>query len=550
MDTHALELIRQGDTLFGKRSGLLNLWQAIAENFYVERADFVGDRTAGAEFASHLFGSYPVFARRELGNLFASMLRPRSLQWFSLHVTDKALDKDKETRAYLEYVDGVQWRAIYDAQSQFTNVMVQSDHDLATFGNAVIEISTNRDRAALLYRCHHLRDCAWSENADGAVDTLYRKWHPTARQLVALFPKTVSSETRKLAEKEPETTVDCCQAVVPKRTYQSDRKPGKRTLPFTVFYIEKHSATILEETPEAWFRFVVPRWQRVSGSQYARSPATEIVLPDARTFQVVVRTLREAGEMHVNPPMVGVADALRSDIQLYPGGFTNVDIEFDNDLKNALAPVESNPGTMPIGFEIAAALRDDIRLGFFLDKIKLPEISERTMTAYAIQKRLEEHIRASAPLFEPIEDESSIPICNLTFEVLKANGAFGNPNDIPEKLDKARVEFQIRSPLRDVQDQAKAGLFADGLQRVLLPAAEVDQAQLANANLTVAVRESLTGLGWPAGWLGEEDAVREAQEALAEQKKMMAGIDAMKQGGEAAGMVGQGAAAIGEMAGG
>src|SRR3990167_6661860 len=111
-DSRAKELIAQSERLFGKRTGLRSLWQAIAENFYIERADFTNNRTEGEEFADHLFGSYPVFARRELGNLFASMLRPRSLRWFSLHVTDEELDEKEDIRRYLEYLDGIQWRAM------------------------------------------------------------------------------------------------------------------------------------------------------------------------------------------------------------------------------------------------------------------------------------------------------------------------------------------------------------------------------------------------------------------------------------------------------
>src|SRR3990167_9199258 len=302
MDSRAKEIVAQSERMFGKRTGLLALWQAIAENFYVERADFTGKRTEGEDFADHLFGSYPVFARREFGNLLASMMRPRSLRWFSLHVTDEELDEKEDVRRYLEYLDGVQWRAMYDPMAQMVNATKQADHDFASFGNAVIEVSLNQYRSALLHRCHHLRDCCWSENADGMVDTMYRKWSPTARQLAALYPKTISKETSDLLKHDPEATVECCQAVVPERTYRRIGKPGKRTLPFTVLYIEKQSEAVLEEVGEKWFRFVVPRWQTVSGSQYARSPATEIVLPDARTFQVVIRTLREAGEMHVNPP--------------------------------------------------------------------------------------------------------------------------------------------------------------------------------------------------------------------------------------------------------
>lgn len=544
--TDVQELVRLSDSLFSQRHGLHDLWQAIAENFYVERADFTTDRTTGAAFADHLFGSYPVFARRELGNLIASMLRPRQFKWFGLHVTNEDMDEEKENRDWLEWATGVQWRAMYDPEAMFVSATKMADHDFAAFGNAAIEVGINRRKMALLHRPHHLRDVAWSDDASGTTDTVYRRWKPTARQLYGEYGAKCSAEVKNLATgqgKEPETVVECCQAVIPARSGYTAATNG-RQFPWTVIYFEKNTLNVLEEKPEKWFRYVIPRWHKVTGSQYARSPATEIVLPDARTFQVVIRTLREAGEMHVNPPLVGVMDALRSDVQQIPGGFTAIDIEYDERLGEAIRPLEQNPGSMPIGFEIAAALRDDIRLGFFLDKIKLPEVDTKAMTAYEVQKRLEEHIRSASPLFEPIEDEYSIPLCNLDFEILKANGAFGRPEDIPEGLQGANVEFKLRSPLREIEDQAKAGLFADGLQRVIMPAIQLKPEQLANINMTEAVRDALRGLGWPSDWLEDEDMVRMAAEAIAKQQQAQAGVDLLQRGGEAAKSIGEGGANI------
>lgn len=196
------------------------------------------------------------------------------------------------------------------------------------------------------------------------------------------------------------------------------------------------------------------------------------------------------------------------------------------------------------GFEIAAALRDDVRLGFFLDKVKLPDINAKTMTAFEFQQRMKEHIRQSSPLFEPIADQYNAPLCELTFTILQSVGAFGAPEEMPEILSDKRVEFQMRSPLFEAEGQAKAGLLAHGLQAVVGPAMQLDPSQAANVNITKAVRDSLRGLDWPAEWIGDEKLVKQAQEAIAQQKKMMAGINALGAGGAAAKAVGEGAQAV------
>src|SRR5690606_39374034 len=143
MDSRAREVLRMGERLFSNRKHIDSLWQEIALNFFPLRADFTYNRVEGEEFADHLFSSYPVVARRELGNLLSANLRPRSQKWFSIHVDDEDLDERDAERKFLEKLRDIQWRATYDRQAQFVRATREADHDFAAFGNAVIHGSLN-----------------------------------------------------------------------------------------------------------------------------------------------------------------------------------------------------------------------------------------------------------------------------------------------------------------------------------------------------------------------------------------------------------------------
>jgi len=141
MDQRARDVLKIGDNLFGKKSGVDNLWQEIALNFYPERADFTTKRNNGEEFSDHLFSSYPAMARRELGNVLSSYLYSRSQKRFSIHVIDDELDKQDNERKYLEYLTDIQWRAMYDAPAQWSRAGKESAHDFATFGKGTNKVN-------------------------------------------------------------------------------------------------------------------------------------------------------------------------------------------------------------------------------------------------------------------------------------------------------------------------------------------------------------------------------------------------------------------------
>ena len=541
MDQRARDVLKFGDKLFEDKRMVDSLHQELALNFYPERADFTTQRNQGDEFADHLFSSYPVRARRELGNMLAEFLRPD--KWFSIHVDDDEIDAGDYERAFLEKLNDIQWRAMTDPAANLTGSGGQTDHDLAAFGNGVLWFGLNLVADGLLFRNYHLRDNAWSENAEGRVDCNHRNWKPTARQLKHHFPKSVSQEVIKACEKDPEKEFPCRHVVMPSRLYDYKTKGGKR-FPFVSLFVERDSETVLEEVGLGHFPYVIPRWQTVSGSVYGVSMATAVVLPDGRTLQVVMRTLREAAEMHVNPPMVSVSEYIRGDIALYPGGITTADVDYDSKIGDVLRPIQRDKSGFPIGAEIAAALKEDIRSAFFLDKLQLPETS-RQMTATEVRRRIQEHIRAAAPISKPIQQEYNHPLCDGVFQLLRENGVF--PLDaMPESLAGKDIKFKFRSPLDELAEQNEAEIFLDVRDRILIPSAQLDPSLIETADLETATRDAMRSAGWKAKWFKPKEAVEARRIEETEKAELAAAGEELASGGAVAEQLGKGIQSMAE----
>ena len=543
MDSRAREVVRIGDKLFSDKKAIDSLWQEIALNFYPERADFTTERSSGEEFADHLFSSYPVMARRELGNMMAEFIRPD--KFFEVHVDDEDLDEGEHERAFMERLTETQWRAMSDPVAQLVRAEGQTDHDFVTFGNGVLYFGKNLAGDALLFKNYHLRDNAWSENAEGKVDCNHRNWKPTARQLERLFPKTISENVKKACGegpgKDPEKPFDCRHVVLPSRLYDYKGKNGKK-FPFVSLYVECESETVLEEVGLSHFCYVVSRWQTIANSAYGLSMVTSVLLPDGRTLQVVMRTLREAGEMHVNPAMIAVQDVVRSDVALYPGGITTVDKEYDERLGEALRPITRDRGGFPIGSEIADALKQDIRSGWLIDKIQLPQNTGGSkMTATEVRRQIQEQIRGSAPIVKPVQVERNHPLCDGVFQVLSENGAF--PLDqMPDSLAGKELKFKFRSPIDDLIEQNEAHGFVAGLAEVLGPAAQIAPELLEMADLEAGARDALRAYGWKQKWFKDKEAVQAQREVMAEKQQaaelmqeLSAGADIAQRGGKGLG---------------
>ena len=539
-------LKKQGDTLFDQRGNLMSLWQEIADNFYPERADFTVTRELGEEFADNLDTSYPILARRDLGNQIGGMLRPTNKEWFKI-IKRYSDSVDTAAQQWLEWAAKIQKRAMYDPVAMFTRATKEADHDWAAFGQAVVSCRMNYRENALLHRCWHLRDVAWKEDSIGRVGTVYRRWKPDALTLSQIFGRTQDNQPsnrfgihRKVKEalkKDPYKEFLVYHCEVPAETYGCDDGDQWGDAPLVSVYYDVDNNHIMEEVGIYEGEYVIPRWQTVSGSQYAFSPAATAALPDARLIQAVASVLLDASEKIVDPPMVAVQEAIRSDVSIYAGGITWVDADYDERLGEVLREMRQG-GNLPVGFEMQADTRSMIAEAFFLNKLALPP-PVTGMTAYEAGERVGEYVRQALPLFEPMETEYNAAICEKDFNILMANGAFGSPRSMPESLHGSDISFQFESPMREAAERVKGQRFSE-TKELIGAAMELDPAAGYVIDPVKALRDALEGVGSPAEWRRTKDEVvamqaRDAQLAQTQQMLETAqqGADVVKTASDA-----------------
>lgn len=536
-------LIKHGDQLFEKRTGLMSLWQDIAEHFYPERADFTNVRNIGAEMAKGLMTSYPVLARRDLGNAFSAMLRPTAKDWFHMR-TRRPETESHDVKQWLEWGSKYTKNLMYDRRSQFTRATKEGDHDFAAFGQCCISAELNPSRDGLLYRCWHLRDVAWCEDATGKITTVHRKWKPRVCDLVQLFGKDKLHDNvlRKL-EKEPYAEVEVRHCVMPAADYTEMDKDEKFRTPYVSCYIDVENKHEIECVGSWTTHYLIPRWQTVSGSQYAHSPAVVAALPDARLLQDMTRTLLEAGEKAVNPPMVAVQDAIRGDVSIYAGGITWVDAEYDERLGEVLRPMVNDKSALTFGMEWSQDVRGQLADAFYLSKLNLPPTGGPDMTAYEVGQRVQEFIRNLLPLFEPMEMDYNGQLCENSFELLLRNEPSVRQS-IPRELAGQDIEFTFESPLRDAVEKAKVGQFLEA-QQILAAAIQLDPNVALIVDNDKATRDVL-GAAVPAAWLRSKGDVEKmkAQQAAKQQAQELLAM--MQQGADVAATLKQASPTVGQ----
>lgn len=519
-DETGKELVRISDGLFSDKRRWDQLNQELAENFYPMRADWTRDLNLGEDFALDLMDSYPVQARGQLGDMISAMLRQGL--WFEVSTGDEDRDKKPAIAKALARVTMLLRAIILDPRSNVETAMKESDHDWVTFGASVRSWQESMDRSFPILVPHHPRDCVWAVGADQKIDTVHRKLHKSAREIMrrvnsGRWKGTPHHDIKVAADREPHKMFELRHCVMPTdEVYGSDRKMRAAVASewTSLYYDVEHESTFSARgTP--FFNYQVSRYRTLGTWPWGFSPVALQTLPDGRMSQALAGMVLEQGEKALDPPIVGAGDVFR-DFNLMSGGFTTADLSEGQKLQDVLTVLDTAKNTN-VGFEMRQDMRSLIAEGFLLNKLTLPNTREMTATESGI--RLDEFRRAALPFFSPIESEHHAPMLDGALE-MAVNLRAIDPSELPEDLHGTQVRYRFRTPLNEAEGQKAIAAFQQMTANVGA-AMNIDASIKDMFDWAQAAIDAVQGAG-PAAvrWVRDEKEV----EARKEQNKKMADL--------------------------
>ena len=221
-DSRALELVRRQEVLAAERGVWESHWQEIAELFTPFRADFQGSRTPGGKRTSKVFDGTPGLAAENLAAGLWGLLTNSANTWFQLRHEDEALNDDQAVKVWLDEAGRRLLGAFASGGQRFYARVVDLFSDLVHFGTAVFYVDEVPGQRGLYFSCRHLAECFIAENEQEQVDTLFRRFAMTARQVALRFPETLGVRLKEQAQKRPDERVELLHAVLPAREYDGD----------------------------------------------------------------------------------------------------------------------------------------------------------------------------------------------------------------------------------------------------------------------------------------------------------------------------------------
>lgn len=429
----------------------LNTWQEIADYVIPRKNNILAKTSPGAKRTPvTLYDSTAIHSN----DLLASSLQGAfSMSWFNLKFANEALNDDEEAIAWLDECNKIMRREFI--KSNFRTESHEVFLDCTSLGTGLIFIEEKTIQSAgfngLRFTAFPISDYAIDENAEGYVDTVLRKIEYTARQAVQIFGKSAGKSAIDALEKEPRKTIKYIHAVFPASEYTQKIPGGKKWASLVVCV---NDTITIKTNGYHEFPYAVPRWNKVSGEQYGRSPAYN-AMPDIKTLNKLKELGLTSLARDVDPPL-GVPETLGK-LNLQPGKQNPI----RPDLIEKIRPLLSNArhDVVQINME---DLKDSIRKTFYTDQLQIQKMAQMTATEANITFELMQ--RLLGPTFGRFESEMFTPTVNRSFGVMLRSGAFPPP---PPIIKNSEIDVDYVGPLAKAQKQSEAKAMREWLATIL-----------------------------------------------------------------------------------
>ena len=241
MEDLVTRIITKQESLKSYRTPWENLWQDCGEYVNPNRGDFSTIRyRADTARYDKIYDTTAPLANENLASGLHGFLTSPSQRWFTLSTFDDEINEEYEVKEWLNKTTNIIYDRVFNIpDSNFNSQAHELYLDLGSFGTAVMMVQDNPG-SGISFRTFHLADCYIQENDSGFVDTLYRRYKRTGRQLMERFGDAVPEKIIKFSQKDPYREFEVIHAVEPSETYgEPIKKPTKKAFKSCYVLLEK-----------------------------------------------------------------------------------------------------------------------------------------------------------------------------------------------------------------------------------------------------------------------------------------------------------------------
>lgn len=515
-------------------------WEPAIDNIiaYVNHGRrFIQDRDSypGQQTGIEVFDDSAMLARNMLVDGMVGYLCSRNQPWFALELPGKfnfpatsgmrswngrRVDEYPQVQRWLQDCQTVMYSAFN--RSNFYDVVTEFISDGATCGTSHMLIEEDIERASINFVVPHFRECFIATNQYGKVDTNYRVYAMTLRQMVEKFgmEEMAAADTnfRRDYENNMYAEREILHAIYPRRDYHPGRIDAKGKLWESVWvyrkggkilgnkgdggYDKTGSMNNLRTVGEGGYDampIITWRWRVNSDETYGRGPGHDAFVSIAQANQMG-RTNLITAQQAAEPPFVAYSD-LRGAIQRGPAGVTYVERN-RGDIRTMMAPLITGVQSLPFNIEYQDRVRQIINQFFHTDVFMMMSQlasagrSERMVVEQVMELQGEKAAILGTRVGN-LQSEAFDPLIERVYSIEAAAGRIPEPPDILMAGPHGPVEVQYLGPLAQAQTRlTKVRAIQTGVALVR-QIAEINPAAVDVIDTDAAVRESLDASGFP-----------------------------------------------------
>ena len=503
----ATKLLDRLSSLEQARESWEEHWQDVADYIVPRKADFTRTRSAGDKRMEKIYDGTAIHASELLSASIHGMLTSASTNWFNLCFMNNQLQSVDKAKEWLEGVEQVMYAHFH--RSNFQEQIHELYHDLITFGTGVLYVESTD--VGFRFETRHISECFLAEDAQGRVDTVYRKYKMSVRSAQKLFGEGASTRINKLMKSNPHEDIEIVHVVMP-RDERDIEKLTVENKPFASIYIDPEEKIIIKESGFDEFPYMCPRYLKASFERgYGRSPAMQ-ALPDVKMLNKMSEVTIRSAEKQVDPPLMLPDDGFMLPIRTVPGGLNF----YRSGTRDRLEPLQTGANN-PLGLQMEDQRRQAIRSAFYVDQLVMGAGPQ--MTATEVVARTEEKMRLLGPVLGRLQAELLQPLIERCYQILIRQEQFAPPPDVIAGQD---IDIEYVSPLAKAQRQTEVQSTLQMLQ-IVQPIAQIDPKIIDHLDADGLVKHLLKSLSIPASVIRSDDEVqavrneKEMQKAQAQQ---------------------------------